>query len=83
MNDPTYEQSRIDANSEWKLAFYLSEMMNSMAPIGWARYIETARAILANFDIKPKEKAAGFITPSLIWLISIGSLLASIASCGN
>jgi hypothetical protein len=40
--DPTYDQKVINKNPVWKRAFYLSEMMNAMAPLGWSKYIPQA-----------------------------------------
>lgn len=57
MNDPTYVRSEIDANPEWELAFTLSEIENDNAPIGWSRYIGTAKCLLAAYDIKRKNTA--------------------------
>lgn len=47
MSDPTYVREEIDANPEWRLAFWLSEIDNDHAPIGWGRYRSMARALLA------------------------------------
>lgn len=55
MNDPTYVKSEIEANPEWKLAYSLSEMLNDNAPIGWRKYIPTARYLLSYYDIRKKE----------------------------
>jgi hypothetical protein len=52
--DPTYVREEIDANPEWQLAFSLSEIENDNAPIGWSKYIGTAKCLLANYDIKRK-----------------------------
>lgn len=54
MSDPTYNKTEIKSNPEWELAFSLSEIMNDNAPIGWIRYISTAKCLLANYDIKRK-----------------------------
>jgi hypothetical protein len=43
MSDPTYEKKRIDADPVWKIAFMMSEMLNDNAPLGWSRYIDTAK----------------------------------------
>lgn len=48
--DPTYVRAEIDANPVWKLAFYLSELRNDDAPIGWSRYIPEAERQLASGD---------------------------------
>ena len=56
MSDPTYERDKIRANPEWDLAFVLSEIENDSAPIGWSRYIGTAKCLLAHYDIKPKSQ---------------------------
>lgn len=47
MPDPTYVRADIDANPIWKRAFYLSELENDNAPIGWSRYIPKAEDQLA------------------------------------
>lgn len=54
-NDPTYNTAEIEANLEWQLAFVLSEIQNDNAPIGWSKYISTARCLLAAYDIKEKR----------------------------
>lgn len=54
MIDPTYQREQIAANPEWDLAFVLSEIQNDEAPIGWSRYISTAKCLLAAFDIGRK-----------------------------
>lgn len=46
INDPTYEKNLIDANPVWKKAFYLSEMKNDNAPLGWGDYISEAEEVL-------------------------------------
>lgn len=56
MNDPTYAAEEIEANPEWKLAFFLSEIDNDNAPIGWGRYRSMARALLARFDLTDKPE---------------------------
>lgn len=55
MKDPTYVKIEIDANPVWKLAFFLSELDNDNAPIGWSKYINIAGGILAKYDITPKQ----------------------------
>lgn len=57
MRDPTYVREQIDMNPEWRLAFVLSEIMNDGAPIGWGRYISTAKCLLANHNIEPKARS--------------------------
>jgi hypothetical protein len=57
MTDPTYRKSEIEANLEWHVAWVLSEIENDNAPIGWSRHINTARCLLAAFDIKPNQMA--------------------------
>jgi len=54
MIDPTYVKAEIEANPEWDIAFVLSEIKNDDAPIGWSKYISTARSLLDVFDIKRK-----------------------------
>ncbi len=45
--DPTYDTAVIDANPEWRLAFWMSELDNDNAPLGWFRgYINLAHALL-------------------------------------
>jgi hypothetical protein len=56
MSDPTYDRKAIEANPEWQLAFSLSEIENDNAPIGWSRYIGTAKCLLANYNIKRKAQ---------------------------
>lgn len=55
MRDPTYDALAIRQNPVWQLAFSLSEIENSNAPIGWAKYIPTAQCLLSNYEIKRKE----------------------------
>ena len=57
MSDPTYVREEIDENPEWKVAFVLSEILNDNAPLGWSKYIGTAKWLLAAFEIKPREEA--------------------------
>ena len=52
MNDPTYIKAEIDANPTWKLAFFLSEIDNDNAPIGWGRYILMAQGLLSKYNIE-------------------------------
>lgn len=54
MIDPTYNQQEIDANPVWQLAFFLSEIQNDNAPLGWSIYIFVAKRLLENFEIKRK-----------------------------
>lgn len=54
MNDPTYVKKDIEANPVWQVAFDLSEILNDRAPLGWSRYITTARCLLALYDMKRK-----------------------------
>lgn len=53
--DPTYSKDIIDKNPIWKLAFWLSEMDNDNAPIGWGKYISLAAVLLLRFEMKEKE----------------------------
>lgn len=55
MTDPTYVREEIAKNPEWDLAFVLSEIQNDLAPLGWSKYISTAKCLLAAFDIKRKS----------------------------
>lgn len=54
MNDPTYNREEIAKNPEWDLAFVLSEIENDRAPMGWSKYIGTAKCLLAHYTITPK-----------------------------
>lgn len=56
MPDPTYDREQINANPEWELAFTLSEIENDNAPIGWSKYIFTARCLLSSYEIKRKAQ---------------------------
>lgn len=58
MPDPTYVKEEIDANPEWELAFALSELANDNAPIGWSKYIGTAKFLLTRYEIK-RRKTSG------------------------
>lgn len=53
MTDPTYVQELININPVWKLAFFMSEIDNDNAPIGWGKYIILARAILEKYKLEP------------------------------
>ena len=53
--DPTYDKEKINADPVWQLAWSLSEIENDNAPIGWVKYITTARCLLDNYNIKRKE----------------------------
>jgi hypothetical protein len=55
MMDPTYNKELIESTLLWHIAFILSEMSNDDAPIGWSKYIPTAKVILENFDVRPKK----------------------------
>lgn len=55
--DPTYDIEQIKANPEWHVAWVLSEIENDRAPIGWGKYLPTARCLLAAFDMTPKDWA--------------------------
>lgn len=52
MQDPTYDNNEIEKNPAWQLAFSLSEIENDNAPIGWGKYISTAKCLLDNYEIK-------------------------------
>lgn len=54
MIDPTHVKAEIDANPIWKLAFFMSEIENDLAPIGWGKYILLAQAILNKYEVKEK-----------------------------
>jgi hypothetical protein len=54
MTDPTYIKTEIDANPVWKLAFWMSEIDNDNAPLGWGRYRVLAQALLAEFELTSK-----------------------------
>jgi hypothetical protein len=60
IDDPTYDRERIDRDPVWKLAFWMSEIDNDAAPIGWFRYVHLARALIDTFE--PTKKPT---TPSL------------------
>ena len=55
MADPTYAREDIRANPVWDVAFVLSEIQNDGAPIGWGRYISTAKCLMSTFEIRRKE----------------------------
>jgi len=54
VNDPTYVKEDIDRIPAWKLAFFLSEIDNDNAPIGWGRYIQMAEFLLRKYKIEEK-----------------------------
>jgi hypothetical protein len=56
MPDPTYVKTEIDANPVWKLAFWMSEVDNDNAPIGWSRYINLASALLSAYELKDPDR---------------------------
>ena len=56
-SDPTYVKEEINADPVWKLAFWMSEIDNDSAPIGWGDYRVLASAVLRRFDLT--EKTAG------------------------
>ena len=56
MTDPTYIKAEIEKNPVWELAFFLSEVKNDNAPIGWSKYIGLANSILYHYTVKRKEK---------------------------
>lgn len=58
MPDPTYVRADIDANPIWRLAFFLSEIDNDRAPIGWGKYQSMAASLLANFTLVPLTRAS-------------------------
>ena len=53
-SDPTYITADIEDNPAWKLAFWLSEVDNQHAPLGWSRYIPLATCLLATFDMRKR-----------------------------
>lgn len=55
MDDPTYIKVQIEANPIWKFAFWMSEMDNDEAPIGWGRYIPLATWILNKYELRDKN----------------------------
>lgn len=55
LDDPTYDKKLIDQNPVWKLAFWMSEIDNDNAPIGWAKYTILAGAFLDKFVLTEKE----------------------------
>lgn len=58
MNDPTYDKKAIDADELWKLAFWMSEVHNDYAPIGWSRYIPLARLVNERFSARTAGEKA-------------------------
>lgn len=58
--DPSYTKAIIDANPVWKLAFWMSEIDNENAPIGWSRYVWLASVILNTFDLTRKAPPKGW-----------------------
>lgn len=54
--DPTYVQAEIDQNPVWQLAWTLSQILDDNAPIGWSGHIPTATCLLANYEIKRKDR---------------------------
>jgi hypothetical protein len=54
VEDPTYNKEKIDQDPVWKLAFWMSEIDNDNAPIGWSRYTILSRAILNKFNLEEK-----------------------------
>lgn len=58
--DPTYARATIDASPAWRLAFWLSEIDNDTAPIGWFQYVPIAEALLRRFPtLKDETPGAG------------------------
>jgi|GEM_PF-6931534 len=57
--DPTYQMEIINANPIWKLAFWISEITNDNAPLGWHKYIFLATCILNKYELKEKENENG------------------------
>ena len=55
MNDPTYNKTEIDANPIWKLAFWMSEVDNDNAPIGWYKYNILATFLLSKYNLVEKK----------------------------
>ena len=56
INDPTYVMDEITANPEWKLAFLISEVLNDHAPLGWSKYIHTAKVIGRYYKLIEREE---------------------------
>lgn len=56
IQDPTYIKSEIETNPVWALAFWLSEIDNANAPIGWGKYILMARALLTKYDLVERKE---------------------------
>lgn len=54
MDDPTYNREEIATNPEWQLAWVLSEILNDAAPLGWSKYVSTARCLLAAYEMRLK-----------------------------
>ena len=55
MSDPTYVKAQIDANPVWAVAWWLSEIHNDAAPMGWARYIPIAEELQGRPRPEPRE----------------------------
>lgn len=56
ISDPTYRMEEINANPVWKLAFFMSEIENTTAPLGWGGYILLAKAILSKYELRERTK---------------------------
>ena len=52
--DPTYDKKEIEKDPVWKLAFWMSEVHNDNAPIGWSKYISLADYLLDKYDLVEK-----------------------------
>ena len=55
MEDPTYNKEVINKDPITKLAFFLSEIDNDNAPIGWFKYSNLASAILSKYELVEKS----------------------------
>lgn len=62
MPDPTYVMAEIRRVPEWEVAHTLSEILNDNAPIGWFKYVGTAKCLLAAYDMRRKEGEASNAT---------------------
>lgn len=52
--DKTYDRKVIDKDPIWKLAFWMSEIDNDNAPIGWNNYIPLARSLTDKYELVEK-----------------------------
>jgi len=55
VSDPTYVEKEIETRPEWELAFFMSEIDNDNAPIGWSKYVPIAEGILNKYYLKERR----------------------------